>query len=375
MTTISNDSLAQPYAAVDVSVYDPLATDTWTIESLARVLAILTRGLLPPGLPEIGASAPKIVGDATSIREAAEMDAYAPSRIYRNALVQLNRLLFDAASDLSKGIGARNPFVPRPGRGSIDKPMVEDALRALGLLSRERLPKDGDGKSWDDAWDDLINAALLWFEEVRPATPIRLAKAAPFGLLHRYRQHFFYSELRAGPLEQVKAIAPGELMEVILTQTQSTTFEKEMETELEVTTNRAIEETDRLELSDRVAASISRSATVTASANGSYNAVLWSGGGSVSATVTESSTSTTEKAVTRLQETTRKQSEQIRKKTTVSTRVIESRSESTTSRHVIDNKDGKSANYGLRRLGYDVDCKVQDLGPLLVWQNFVGKPG
>ena len=95
MTTISNDSLERPYAAVDVSVYDPLATDTWTIESLARVLALLTIGKIPQDLAKFGASAPKIPEDDASKKEAAEWDAYAPSRVYKNALVQLHKRLPD----------------------------------------------------------------------------------------------------------------------------------------------------------------------------------------------------------------------------------------------------------------------------------------
>ena len=379
MTTISNDSLSRPYAAIDVSVYDPLVTDTWTIESLARVLALLTIGYVPPDLAEYGASAPKIPGDPASKKEAAEWDAYAPSRVFGNALAKLHRSLYsDTTGEATKKLGnLRNPFVPNKDRRAlIDGGLVEDALLALrAMATKPSVAEASVDKQRDKNWDTLIDTALTRFKEAPPTSPIRISRAAPFGLLHRYRQHFLYSEVRAGPLELVKALAPGELLEVVLTEMKSSTFEKTMESELEVTTSRSVEETDKQELSDRVASSVSRSATVTASANGSYNAVLWSGGGSASSTVTESSTNTTEKAVTRLQETTRKQSEQIRKKTTVTTRVVESRSESTTTRHVIQNKENASANYGLRRLGYDVDCKVQDLGPLLVWQSFVSRPG
>jgi hypothetical protein len=283
MTTISNDSLERPYAAVDVSVYDPLATDTWTIESLARVLALLTIGKIPPDLAKFGASAPKIPEDEASKKEAAEWDAYAPSRVYKNALVQLHKRLYhDPTDETPKRLGKRNPFVPNKDRKSvIDGGLIEETLMALHALSSDTVKKaEADEKQLDDGWRTLIDTALARFKEAPPTSPIRISKAAPFGLLHRFRQHFLYSELRAGPLELVKALAPGELLEVVLTEMKSSTFEKTMESELEVTTNQSSEETDRQELSDRVATSISRSATVTASANGSYNAVLWNAGGS-----------------------------------------------------------------------------------------------
>ena len=167
MTTISNDSLARPYAAIDVSVYDPLVTDTWTIESLARVLALVTIGTVPPDLAILGASAPKVPDDDSSKKEAAEWDAYAPSRVFRNALTQLHRRLYsDPTGGGAKRLGGRNPFVPSKDRGAVvDGGLIEEALLALRALSAERLTADGgDAKQIDEGWNELIKTALTRFK-------------------------------------------------------------------------------------------------------------------------------------------------------------------------------------------------------------------
>lgn len=373
MTQINNDTLDLPYAAFDVSVFQPFATDTRTVEIIATGLALLTQGQVPPVLYEIGAT-PGRDGDGDShLQELRELDRYVPSQVYRNALRKLHAHLLNVGRDSE--LAKLNPFVrqSRSSRGlAVDLDVMLSAFDALHALSVMLTKTDKDG---DAVWATARLELIRRFEEAPPGSPVSLRTATPFGLLHRYRQHFFYSKLRAGPLEQVKALAPWESLEVVMAQSYLRTFEETVENELEVTKSDSAEQKDQYELTDRISASVAQSSTMTVSASGSSNAVLWSASGTATSTMSSSSAQATEQVVRRLHETTRKQSEQIRKRTKVTTRVVETRSESTTTRHVIENKTGTPANYGLRRLGYDVDCKIQDLGPLLVWQSFIKRPG
>jgi hypothetical protein len=373
MTRINKDTLERPYAAFDVSVFQPFATDTRTVEIIAFGLAQLTLNVVPQVLFDIGATTPSEGVSDVNVRDLREMDLYKPSRVFRNALRKLHSQLLLEPKD--SRLAELNPFISQDKMGprvqvDLDAMLKSfDALRQFAAL-KKRVNLDVDPE-WDLARQELIRR----FRLAPPGSPVHLRTATPFGLLHRYRQHFLYSKLRAGPLEQVRALAPWESLEVVMTESSQHTFEETVENLLEVTKSDSTEKKEEYELTDRIAASVAQSATMTISANGSSNAILWSASGSTTSNISSSTTQATEQVVRRLQETTRKQSEQIRKQTKITTRVVESRSESTTTRHVIRNRKQEPANYGLRRLGYDVDCKIQDLGPLLVWQSFIKRPG
>lgn len=382
MAQIRNDVLTHAYATFDVSVYAPLACDSVTVEALARALAVLTLGKLPPGLDIIGASSRRLGETDDQARLALEVEKHAPIGLFRTALRKLYQMLTterDAAAYQAIAQHGLNPFTLEAARPKLSFKNIEQALDALKLFiatyPTEATKALAGSEDWNAQWDEVIRYAQVRYQ-LFPALFLRTAPdASPFGLLHRYRQHFIYSEVCAGPLEVIQALAPNETLEVVLTETRSTLHEETVERELEVTSSVSSEEKDQSELADRVANVVSRVATQTMSASGSSTAVLWSASGSASQTVVDSSSTTTEETRRRLQDTTRKQSEEIRRRSKITTRVVETSSSSTTTRHQISNNSNAPKNYGLRRLGYNVNVKIEDLGPVMVWQSFVEAPG
>lgn len=264
-----------------------------------------------------------------------------------------------------------------------------DIYKSDGVNKSDLIKKSEKELNTEKANLENVNLSVMtWLEDVKPESVIaealwkkytRLlehrAVASPLGLLHHYRQHFFYGELERGGIELVKSLAPHEEFEVILTESRSSTVEEEILNELEVTTNSSVEEKASIELTDRVASTISRSSTMNISANGSYTAVFWNAGGSVSSTTSEASVNSNESTTKRLQEVTKKQSEQTRKLTRITTRRSETRNESATNRHLIRNDSNDPVTYGLRKLGNTVHSKIQSLGEQLVWQTKVFDPG
>lgn len=405
MTTISADSLDHPYSAFDVSLYQPLESNTISNEALAIAFARLTNETLPDGLAEIGATQPQLGERESQYKTTALLDRYRSSRVYLNAIQSLQKFLVaPETSDAQRHsvVKGVNPFNMNVPRDKVDNMFSDQSENSLSIDQKTRAinqfhlitsvwwalynfcefefnARNVSSMRAAIKKDDWKVKSTEFIEKVRAAALGTTEQLFPvfedFGLLHRYRQHFLYHELKAGPLESVRALAPGESLEVVLTETYTSTYEQTIEDEIEVTKTMSEDKKSMLELSDRVASTINNSATTTVSADGGYNAVLWSASGSASTTVANSSTTANEQITKRLQETTKKQSEQIRKKTRVTTKVVETRSTDTSTRHVIKNVNDHSVNYGLRRLCYDVDCKVQDLAPLLVWQSFVSKPG
>ena len=388
MTLIRNDALDNPYSAFDFSIFQPIKVGAISLECLAIIFARLANGEVPPGL-DLNNGVPPIQQDVFDAPQREALDKYRGSRTFLNALFELQRFLDSPNYDdeAKRGIAPSMPFVvdgdpkkPVDERLASAVPAVWQALRRLSEFRFKEL-NPGTDKSLKD-----IDPAGLWgriqegvLSDQTLASVItarkEIAQYEPFGLLCRYRQHFLYHELKAGPLELVRALAPGESLEVVLSERETTTFDETIEKETELTQTTSTEDRNEVELTDKVASAISKTSSMTMSANGGYNAVLWSANGSATSSLTETSQVTNEQASRRLAETTRKQSEQIRKKTKITTRVVETRSNETTTRHVITNKLKNSVNYGLRRLCYDVDCKIQDLSPLLIWQSFVENPG
>ena len=176
-------------------------------------------------------------------------------------------------------------------------------------------------------------------------------------------------------MEVLQPLAPNEKFEVVLSETRSSTWEETVEKENEVTRDESVETHDENELTDRVANMLSKTATRTLSASGSTNWITGSASGNASETVADSSSRAVETTTRRLQEITKKQAEQIKQKVKITTRLVETQATSSTTRHVIENKSNSPVNYGLRRLYYDVNVKLQDLGPVLVWQTIVHNPG
>jgi hypothetical protein len=197
----------------------------------------------------------------------------------------------------------------------------------------------------------------------------------PLGMMHRYRQHFFYGPLLRGKCNEIRSVAPFETLEVITASTRTDSIEDSIVNELEVTQSTENTSKNSIDLTERVANTVARVATTNISANGSYNALVWNASGEASQSVTDSTTSSTERISKKLSEITTKQAETIRKKTTTSTRVTKTTTDSITSRHAFENKTDTPMVLGLYSVGHKIESQIQTLGAQLVWQTKVDNPG
>jgi hypothetical protein len=390
-----HDATKKAYSAIDVASFDPLITDVVLVEELAFALSPI---VLPEPFDRIfntvfgTAKTGKYVG--FSLDYCNYLDRSEPTRVYRNALKQI----FANRTYRRRNPNNRKPLIVESyGLVDWDVSAKKDGADRGDLLE---LSLQDIGKRiadlmipYVDANGREINAFNLefqygeWLAMLKPIVKKMLASGdferrlnrisvvTPLGLMHRYRQHFFYADLQKGRCELIRALAPYETLEVVTTQEKITTTEETVIHETEVTTSSSREQKDSTELTDRVASTVARTSTTNIATSGGYTAVLWNAGGSLSSNTTDSSNKTSERIAKTLNEITLKQSEQIRKKTTITTRVAETRSDSITTRHTFQNPSDKPVTYGLYKLGYEVKSVIQDMGPLLVWQTRIEKPG
>jgi hypothetical protein len=398
----SRDATTKSYSAIDVASFDPLITDVVLIEELAFALAPI---VLPPPIDELFSRIFRTSNSGEFVGVDAEycnaLDSYQPSRIYRNALQQIfqskDYRLINAksgcvTSNAKYGLIDWSPVSTSSKSLKSDRvALMELALKDIGNRIRDlalasitpggaaiaAVELTDPEKKALDTWDATVTALIEKAQQIGnfERRLNRIAVVTPLGLMHRYRQHFFYADLQKGRCELIRSLAPYETLEVVTTEEKVTTTEETVVKETEITTNQSREQKDSTELTDRVANTVARTSTTNMSANGSYTAVLWSAGGSASSTTSESSSKTSERIAKTLNDITQKQSEQIRKKTTISTRIAETRSDSITTRHTFQNPTEKPVTYGLYKLGYEVKSVIQDLGALLVWQTRIEKPG
>ncbi len=212
-----------------------------------------------------------------------------------------------------------------------------------------------------------LNSAVIRFQQYRSVSCL--------GMMHRYRQHYFYGPLLRGKCNEIRSIGPYEVLEIITESTRSKAVEEILTSEVEVTQTSEITTKDSIDLSERVANTVARSSTTNISASGSYNAIAWNASGSASTSVTSSTNSSTENITKRLSEITKKQAETIRKKTTVSTRITNTSTDRTTRRHAIENKTADPLVLGLYSVGHKIETQVQTLRSSLVWQSRIDNPG
>jgi hypothetical protein len=399
-TSKNRDATQKSYSSIDVASFDPLITDVVLIEQLAFALAIIE---LPQPFGRIFATWKSGALAGVEKDFCTALDRLEPYRLYKNALQQIFQSSEYREVEIDADLKAtgnkikyqlldwtpldQSPPIAKQLTDS-KKELIRRALTDIGNRMCDLAIKQdvGAGVEVDPIeltsaeiealknWQDTVAAQLGKFNDVERRLH-RISAVTPLGLMHRYRQHFFYAELQKGRCELIRSLAPYETLEIVTTEEKVTTTEETITKELEITTNTSREQKDSTELTDRVASTVANSSTSNISANGSYTAVLWSAGGSVSSSTSNSSTKTSEHIAKTLNDITQKQSEQIRKKTTVTTRIAETRSDSITTRHSFTNPNAKPVTYGLYKLGYEVKSAVQDMGPLLVWQTRIEKPG
>jgi hypothetical protein len=198
---------------------------------------------------------------------------------------------------------------------------------------------------------------------------------SPIGIAHFYRQLYFNAHEGLGPIEQAFTVAPNESLEVVYEVVRRQTHEEISEFGSEVVSERATDEKNLDEVSDKVGSMIQRDSSASMSANASGSIGVWQVGASASADLSASSKRSKETTTRRLKEVTKRASERITKTYSLRVRDLEEVTTTNLTRRVIANDKDEPVSYGLRRVLRRVRVKVQDLGPRLVWQLYVRNPG
>lgn len=206
---------------------------------------------------------------------------------------------------------------------------------------------------------------------------------SPIGVAHYFRQIYFSVGEGVGPIEQAFSVAPKESLELVVETIRTQIHEEVTEFGSEVVSESAVESRDINEVSDKVSTMLKRdsstaiSASLSASAQGG-TAFFWASGSvnfNLNTNLSSSSQQAREIASRRLKEVTKRASERITRsfKSRVSDAV--SVTTSSTMRRVIANEGTAPISYGLRRVYNKLRIQIQALGPRLVWQVYVPRPG
>jgi len=198
---------------------------------------------------------------------------------------------------------------------------------------------------------------------------------SPIGIAHYYRQLYFNAMEGFGPIEQAFTVAPLETLEVVYELTRRQIHEEIVEVGTETVSETATETKNLDEVSDKVSSMIQRDISAGMSTNASGSIGVWQFGASASANMATSSQRSREDSSRRLKEVTKRASERITKSYSLKIRDLEDVTTVNLTRRVIKNDLDHPVSYGLRRVLRRVRVKVQDLGPLLVWQLYVRNPG
>lgn len=275
---------------------------------------------------------------------------------------------FDILGSRKKLVDGFNSQLEKKLKG-LTGPLPAKELRALVL---------GEAQKHLGKFDDRFNEV-----EFMPPNGEWLEMLSPIGIAHFYRQLFFYVNEGVGPIEQAFTISPGETLEVIAETVRRQSHEETFEHGSEVVSEQAVESRNVDEVSDKVASMVERDTTAAMSANTTFQASggvgVWNFGASAqiggSTSIAQSSQMSRENARRRLKEITKRASERITK--TFSMRVTDSSELTTTdyTRRKIENAKDVPVSYGLRRVFNRVKVKVQDIGPSMVWQLYISKPG
>ncbi len=198
---------------------------------------------------------------------------------------------------------------------------------------------------------------------------------SPVGVAHLYRQLFFDADAGVGPIEQVFAIAPKEVLEVVQEMTRRSSREMVEQFGSETTHENQIEQTNLDEISDQVQSSVTRDMSVGVSASAEGSVGVWSASATANVELGVSTSQSRDLTKHRLQSITRKSAEVIRKTYSLSIRTFSEFTQRSTMKRVITNDLDTPVNYALRRVMQKVRVKVQSIGPRLVWQLYVCRPG
>lgn len=364
-----------PYAIVTVAQFEPLILGWVSGLHLAMIATLLSRQV-----SQVRSLAPSSRDITTSGSLSDEAK---------------KRLMFSTAAKLTLGTTKRRDdqsadsdiavVVNRSAMPAL--PDVDTSTAAANLTLRlltdvdKWAAQDSDARA-KMALGDLLTRALRAEEaNVNAETLLAFfgtnveAELSPIGVAHYYRQLFFNRSEGIGPIEEAFAIAPGETFEVVYETSRRLVHEEEQELGSESLSEMAMEEKTSDELSSKVSTMINRDTNTSISANVGGGIGVWHAGASVSANIGESRKLAREDSDRRLRDITKRSSERITRSFTVRSLTREEVTTRNLTRRTITNTKGDPVNYGLRRVLREVDIKVQEIGPRLVWQLYLKEPG
>ncbi|MCH9632952.1 MAG: hypothetical protein S4CHLAM6_12980 [Chlamydiae bacterium] len=198
---------------------------------------------------------------------------------------------------------------------------------------------------------------------------------SPIGIANFYRQLYYYEKEGFGPIEHCFTVAPKESLTVVTTSSRKQIQEELIEFGSETVSERASEERNQYEVSDKVMSMLQRDMSASMSLSASYSTPVFQVSTEATASMNIAKNRSKETASKRLKDVTKRASERITKSYSVQTRSYEEFTEMNETTRVIENTEDKPVNYGLRRIFNRIKVKVQDVGPKLVWQLHIRDPG
>ncbi len=198
---------------------------------------------------------------------------------------------------------------------------------------------------------------------------------SPIGIAHFYRQLYYYVDEGYGPIEQCFTVAPKELIKISISSRRKQIQEEVMELGSEVVSERALEERNEYEVSDKVSSMLQRNLSASMSVSASYTVPVFQAHAQASGSMDTSSQRSKSTATRQLKNVTKRASERITKSYSLKTRTYDEFVETDETVREISNTGDKPVNYGLRRIFNRIKVQVQDVGPKLVWQLHIRDPG
>jgi hypothetical protein len=349
--------LTDAYASVRVAVYEPMIVKWLSVPVLTDLLVKVLDRYVEKRLGDVagGAAAPTI----------ARFDWRPPTA---------------AAPTTGAPPTPRRAATPEPGKLGPPAPvLVQPSTRSLTLSPEELKRRHGiirnlviDPSLDVDTLLDELGAADLPHLVVRGGLSQGLS---PIGLAHFYRQLYFDAGAGLGPIEHAFTVAPKEELVVVQEMTRRESVERTEMLGTESTLEKSAEETTVEEISDHVQTSLRRDMAIGVSASAEGSVGVWGASAQASFDLAESSERSRELATTRSVSQTKKSSEILRKSHSLTVKSFTELSERSTIKRTIRNDGDVPVNYGLRRVLRTVRVKLQSLGPRLVWQLYVKRPG
>jgi hypothetical protein len=198
---------------------------------------------------------------------------------------------------------------------------------------------------------------------------------SPIGVAHLYRQLFFDAAAGIGPIEQAVAVAPGETLEITQDITRRRTVETVEEFGASETGTSELVETSTSEIAEQMQATMALDINMAMSASAEGTIGVASVGGSSSFDLGTSTSRSQDITKRTMLSKTRRTSQIVQRSYSFSVRTVTDFSDRSLVRRVIRNEEETPVNFALRRVVRKVRVKIQAVGPRLVWQVYICRPG